>query len=144
MCSFLVKALKGASNVHNFAAPNKKGTFMKPKKLLFLMALFAAMSMYADPGNDSIILNPIPTTPQEGDNPRSPILVPVLYLDGYTLTASDNTISSTIQLLDENDNVVFSTYVYMEGDINLPATLSGTYTIRVIRDGHIFEGEIVL
>ena len=109
------------------------------------MALFAAISMYADPGdNKSIILNPIPTNPTNGDDPRIPVLVPILYLDGYTLTAGDNTIGSTIQLLDENDNVVFSTYVYMEGDINLPTTLSGTYTIRVIRDGHIFEGEIVL
>ena len=109
------------------------------------MALFAAMSMYADPGiDDPIILNPVPTTPQEGDNPRSPILEPVLYLDGYTLTASDNTLGSTIQILDEDDNVVFSTYIYVEGDIELPTTLTGTYTIEVIRGSQTFVGEIDL
>ena len=107
------------------------------------MALFAAMSMYADPGiDDPIILNP--TTPQEGDNPRSPILEPVLYLDGYTLTASDNTLGTTIQILDEDGNVVFSTYIYVEGDFELPATLTGTYTIEVIRGSQTFVGEITL
>lgn len=118
---------------------------MKKKILFLLVALFATTIIQADPSDPSIPLAPI-FHPDNGNGnlPRTPILVPVLYLDGYTLTASDNTISSTIQLLDENDNVVFSTYVYMEGDINLPTTLSGTYTIRVIRDGHIFEGEIVL
>lgn len=60
---------------------------------------------------------------------RSPILIPVFYLDGYTLTASDYTVGSTVELLDENDNVVFTTYVSIEGDIQLPTTLAGTYTI---------------
>ena len=109
------------------------------------MALCAAMTMYADPGiNDPIILNPIPTTPQEGDNPRSPILVPVLYLNGYTLTAGNGTLGSTIQILDEDGNVVFSTYIYVEGDFELPATLTGTYTIEVIRGSQTFVGEITL
>ena len=117
---------------------------MKPKNFLFLMALFAATTIKADPPGSLVLLTDVETTPENGGGQRSPILVPVFYIDGYTLTAGDNTIGSTVQLLDENDNVVFSTYVYMEGDINLPTTLSGTYTIRVIRGGQIFEGEIVL
>lgn len=43
-----------------------------------------------------------------------------------------------------DDNVVFSTYVAIEGDIQLPTTLSGTFIIRVIRDDEVFEGEIEL
>lgn len=116
---------------------------MKIKTLFFFLALFTATTANADP--DGVIpLTPIKTTPIDGNEPRSPILVPVFYIDGYTLTASDNTIGSTVQLLDENDNVLFSTYVYMEGDINLPTTLCGTYTIQVIFDNITFEGEIVL
>ena len=94
--------------------------------------------------------NLIPVHPIEepdlgnGNHPRSPELVPVLYIDGYTLTAGDNTLGSTIQLLDENDNVVFSTYVAIEGEIQLPTTLSGTYTILVIRDDAAFIGELNL
>ena len=114
------------------------------RKLLLLVALSIATTMNADPGDGVVIpLNPIITTPDNGGEPRAPILVPVLYLDGYTLTAGTGTLGSTIQLLDENDNVVFSTFV-IEGDIELPETLSGTYTIRVIRGSQTFEGEITL
>ena len=115
------------------------------RKLLLLVALSIATTINADPGDGVVIpLNPIITTPDNGGHPRSPILVPVLYLDGYTLTTGNGTLGSTIQLLDENDNVVFSTFVYIEGDIELPATLSGTYTIRVLRGSQAFEGEITL
>ena len=116
---------------------------MKLKKLFFFLALLAATTMNAAPGdNDPIILHPTPTTPTDGDPARSPILTPVFYLDGYTLTAADNTIGSTVELLDANDNVVFTTYVSIEGDIQLPTTLSGTYTIEVVRGGITFIGEI--
>ena len=121
---------------------------MKKKILFLLVALFAATTSQADPEDPedpSITLTPIFNPDHSnGDNPRSPMLVPVLYIDGYTLTASDNTLGSTIRLLDENDNVVFSTYVAIEGDINLPTTLSGTYTIQVVFDNVTFVGEIEL
>ena len=116
---------------------------MKKKLTILLLALSASMVINADP--IIVPVNPI-VNPSDGDgeNPRSPILVPVLYIDGYTLTAGTGTLGSTIQLLDEDDNVVFSTFVYVEGDIQLPTTLSGTYTIQVLRDGITFEGEIEL
>lgn len=118
---------------------------MKLKSLFFFLALLAATTMNAAPGdNNPIFLAPIPPIPQNGNDPRSPILTPVFYLDGYTLTAADNTLGSTVMLLDENDNVVFTTYVSIEGDIQLPTTLSGTYIIEVVRGGITFIGEIEL
>ncbi len=118
---------------------------MKKKVLFLLVMLFAATNIQADPKDPPIPLTPI-FNPDDsnGNNPRSPILVPVLYIDGYTLTAGDNTLGSTIRLLDANDNVVFSTYVSIEGDIELPATLSGTYTIEVVFNNVTFVGEIEL
>lgn len=115
---------------------------MLKKISLLALALMSAVIVRAQ---DVIIVSPT-LNPDlgNGEHQRSPILVPVLYIDGYTLTASDNTLGSTIQLLDENDNVVFSTYVAIEGDILLPTTLSGTYTIRVIHDDEVFEGELEL
>ena len=104
------------------------------------MALLAASTINAEP--ELVPVRPVPTIPNNGDYPRSPILSPVFYLDGYTLTASDYTVGSTVELLDENDNVVFSAYIYIEGDINLPTTLAGTYTIKVTRGGMTFVGEI--
>lgn len=118
---------------------------MKLKSLFFFLALLAATTMNAASGNnDPIIFNPVPSNPTDGDHPRSPILTPVFYLDGYTLTAADNTLGSTVMLLDEDDNVVFTTYVSIEGDIQLPTTLSGTYIIEVVRGGITFIGEIEL
>ena len=115
---------------------------MKLKKLFFFLALLAATTIKAEPV--LVPVKPIPTGPTHGGNPRSPIVTPVFYLDGYTLTAADNTLGSTVMLLDEDDNVVFTTYVSIEGDILLPTTLSGTYTIEVARGGITFIGEIEL
>ncbi|MBQ9284820.1 MAG: hypothetical protein IJ209_00835 [Bacteroidaceae bacterium] len=113
--------------------------------LLLLVAFFIATTMNADPKDGVVIpLNPIITTSGNGGEPRSPILVPVLYLDGYTLTAGNGTLGSTIQLLDEDGTVVYSTFVYIEGDIYLPTTLSGTYAIRIKRGSQTFEGTISL
>ncbi|MBO4801714.1 MAG: hypothetical protein J5545_07600 [Bacteroidaceae bacterium] len=112
------------------------------KKFIFPLALLAATNINAEPVE--VPVKPIPTTPSNGDDPRSPIVTPVFYLDGYTLIASSNTVGSTVELKDETGTVVFSTYIYIEGDINLPTTLSGTYTIEVTRDGITFQGEIEL
>ena len=119
---------------------------MKRKLLFLFWALFTATSViYANPGDfNPVILTPVPTHPEEGDRPRSPVAIPEFYLDGYTLTASDYTVGSTVELLDANDNVVFSTYIYIEGDIQLSTTLAGTYTIKVTRGGMTFVGEIEL
>ena len=102
--------------------------------------------MQADPSGIIVPLTKVvKTTPPNGDYPRSPVLVPEFYLDGYTLTAGSYTVGSTVELLDENDNVVFTTYIYVEGDtITLPSTLSGTYTIEVTRGSLTFVGEIEL
>lgn len=116
---------------------------MKKKLSILLLALTTCLGTNAEPL--PIVLEPtINPHDNDGDLPRSPILLPVLYIDGYTLTAGTGTLGSTIQLLDENDNVVFSTFIYIEGDIELPTTLSGTYTIRVLRGSQTFEGEITL
>lgn len=114
------------------------------KKLLLSLALLVAMAMYADPSGHPVLLTIDITHNGGGDYPRSPIVVPVLYIDGYTLTAGDYTLGTTIRLLDENDEVVFSTYVAIEGDIQLPTTLCGTYTIEVISGSITFIGEIEL
>ena len=110
--------------------------------LLAITAMLPTSVVVADPTGLQVELEI--WRPEDDQDPFKRTLVPVLYIDGYTLTASDGTLGSTIQLLDENDNVVFSTYVTIEGDIQLPTTLSGTYTIRVIRDDAVFEGEIEL
>ena len=94
VCNFLKKALQENGNVRTFAAP-KQRHIMKLKQLLLLsVALFTAPNIYADPV--LVPIRPVPTTPTDGNHPRSPIVMPLFYLDGYTLTAEDNTIGCTV------------------------------------------------
>ena len=120
---------------------------MKQNKLLALVfvAMLSATYLYADPIDLILQVGYTDPTDPLPDNPRSPVLIPEFTQDGYTLTAGSNTVGSTVELLDEDENVVYTAYVYVEGDtIVLPATLSGTYAIRVTRDDNIFVGEIEL
>jgi len=116
---------------------------MLQKLFLFAMAFFAVTSA-VNADSKIVPVTPINPVPNNGGLPRTPMAVPVLYIDGYTLTAGDYTLGSTIQLLDEDDNVVFSTYVAIEGDIQLPATLTGNYEIQIIRGEWCFCGWIEL
>ena len=112
------------------------------KKTILLIAL-AIVCVTPTMAEDPIVLVPITTGPVQGQPHRSPI--PEFYLDGYTLTAGSYTVGSTVELKDEDGDVVFTTYIYVEGDtIVLPSTLSGTYTIEVTRGSQTFVGEIVL
>ena len=120
------------------------------KKKLFTFLSILAMPMILAAVNQQDPNLPLPLAPYidptEPGNPnqKSPAAVPVFYLDGYTLTASSYTVGSIVELLDENDNVVFLTYIYIEGDIQLPTTLAGTYTVEVTRGSMTFIGEIEL
>ena len=53
-------------------------------------------------------------------------------------------LASAMSAEPSDGEVVFSTFVYIEGDIELPGSLSGTYTIHVLRGSQTFEGEITL
>lgn len=77
--------------------------------------------------------------------PKLPLLIPSIALDDHTLYLYRGCDNTTIELVDENDMVVFSTLV-AEGTetIELPASLTGTYEIRIIRGGITFVGEVVL
>lgn len=82
------------------------------KSIFVIAAFFLAVMAKADSTGLVIPLAPV-FNPSDGHgaHPRTPIAIPVLFLDGYTLTAGDYTIGSTIQLLDDDGDVVFSSYV---------------------------------
>ena len=119
---------------------------MKNKLLLLLVAIIATSNMKADPTGFIIhLMEDFKTLPENGGPNRSPVLVPEFYLDGYTLTAGSYTVGSTVELKNEDGEVVFTSYIYVEGDtVTLPSSLSGTYTIEVTRGSQTFVGEIEL
>ena len=139
------------------------------KQILSLIALLALLMQGAVINNtwaaeaDPIPLIIIPggnggNTPPPGDpggdgsgsggedpRPKSPVLMPTIIQDGYTLYIISGCAGSTLQLLDEFETVVYSTTITDETEeITLPSTLSGTYEIRLIRGSLTFGGEIEL
>ena len=78
-------------------------------------------------------------------NPKSPVQMPTVVQDGYTLYIISGCTGATLILRDEFETEVYSTQITDETDeIVLPSALSGTYEIRLIRGSQTFVGEIEL
>ena len=79
------------------------------------------------------------------EDPKSPVQIPYITQDGHTLYLYSGCVGAELVLLDEFEDEVYSIQMTDEMDeILLPSTLSGTYTILVIRGGLTFGAEIEL
>ena len=77
--------------------------------------------------------------------PKSPVQMPTVVQDGYSLYIISGCTGATLILRDEYETEVYSTLITDETDeITLPSTLSGTYEIRLVRGSLTFAGEIEL
>ena len=65
---------------------------------------------------------------------KGPVHVPELSIEDYTLTFTSPCCGYTLQLLDEDGDVVYTTII-TSNTLVLPSTLSGTYELRLIPDG---------
>ena len=77
--------------------------------------------------------------------PKSPI--PTLYVDleDYVLSLSGDTCTYSLQILDEDGYVVYSTVIAAgTSQVVLPSTLSGEYEIRFVTDDYYYYGYITL
>ena len=85
-----------------------------------------------------------PTKP--GDhNPKSPVIAPTVYIDGYELTFDTPCDGCTLQLVDENDVVVYSIIIPAgTTTLYLPSYLEGTFELQIIDGEWLFYGEIEL
>ena len=102
-----------------------------------------------DGGGDA----PLPGGPGDNDGgsgggnagPKSPVQMPTVMQDGYTLYVISGCAGATLILRDEYETEVYSILITDETDeITLPSTLSGTYEIRLVRGSLTFAGEIEL
>lgn len=121
---------------------------MKKKRLIILLLTLALLplsnvSVMAKTVNFNVgYVDPDDTM---DDDPRSPILIPEVDLEDYTLTFYTPCDGCVLRILDENDNVVYST-VIPTGAISLvlPSYLSGEYQIQIIQGNLCFWGYISL
>jgi len=75
---------------------------------------------------------------------RTPMLLPTVYIDGFTLSFEDLWGEYELQIL-QGGTVVYTTMVYPAMTyVNLPTTLSGAYEFRLVADTYYYYGFIDL
>ncbi|MBQ6189939.1 MAG: hypothetical protein IJK45_07200 [Bacteroidaceae bacterium] len=107
------------------------------KYLLSLVFLSAMGTMSADPGNGggNLPFTIKVTRPLDagGKPAKSPILAPVVYQNGHTLLFDEALDGCVVQLLDEDENVIFTDSIEEnQTDLTFPSSLSGTYELQII------------
>ena len=77
--------------------------------------------------------------------PKAPVRPPYVTLDDHTLYLWSQHGGYTLTLLDDNDTVVYQTYVAAGVQFcALPSTLSGSYTLQLSNDTYLFTGTLDL
>ena len=124
---------------------------MKKKIMLFVLGMAAFVcSSYATILEQSIV-GEIPLSvriedPVNGGNPvpRTPVLIPTVSLDGYTLSYDASCWGNTLQI-EQNGVIVYSTIIPSDAySTELPSYLSGDYELQIIRGNFCFYGDISL
>ncbi len=111
--------------------------------LLAAMLTLGNVSVYAEPESVDLEYD----DPENGGlgQQKTPIIIPEISLEGYTLYFYTPCDGCTLRLLDENDNVVYSTVIPTNTtSLVLPSTLSGEYEIQIIQGNICFYGYINL
>ena len=123
------------------------------KKLFSIVALMFTMSLatvyLTAAGTEE---QPVPlavkqTKPTGGHNPlpKSPTEIPEVYLSGNVLTFDAALEGCTVQLLDEDETLVFFDSIEEnQTSLVLPSYLSGTYELQIIRGSIMFYAFIEL
>lgn len=75
--------------------------------------------------------------------PKTPIIVPEVGIEDYTLTFDASCLGCELRLLDENGVLVYSTTI-TSNTLVLPAYLSGEYELQIISGIYCFYGFIEL
>lgn len=130
---------------------------MKRKLLLFaVMSLMAVTCISAQSNVSGVIVDlfvsvtgPVGGGGRPGGdgkgNPRSPQHPPVVSLDVNTLYFYYIGYDFTLQLLDDDENVVYSTFVWGgTPSVMLPSNLEGEYELRLVTEDRYLYGWINL
>ena len=123
---------------------------MKARLILFHGIIAMLLTFYPNPLAAQRIMIPFtkgyvdPTSPLNG-NHKSPVLAPTVYIDGYELTFDTPCDGCTLQLVDEDNDVVYSILIPVgTTTLYLPSYLEGTFELQIICGEWLFYGEIEL
>ena len=117
---------------------------------IFLLSLLTTMAVDArvalmPPPEVQLEVSKIDPTIMDDDQHKGPVQIPEVSLDDHTLYFFTPCDGYTLNLVDENDVVVY-TIVIPTGTTSwgLPATLSGEYELQLISGNYCFWGMITL
>ena len=120
------------------------------KGILLATLMLGGVSLYAaqSPQSNSVIALQVgiddPTLEHSG-HPRTPINPPAVSIDDHTLYTDAVWFDATLQVLDEDENLVYTTLVSAgTPTVVLPSSLSGDYELRLIWNNWRFYGWISL
>ena len=99
-----------------------------------MMSLLPFSSVCVNAAPLPVDLSIVDPTENQGEPHKGPVIIPELSIEDYTLTFATPCYGWTLELIDENDQVVYTTII-ASTTINLPSTLSGEYQLRLIPDG---------
>ncbi len=92
-----------------------------------------------------LTLNIVDDQPISTGNPKSPMQVPTVYIEDYTLLFEANHPEYILNIKDEDGYVVYTTIVYsVETQVLLPSVLSGDYRIELTVGNLHFMGWIYI
>ena len=123
---------------------------MKKTKLLFMtliMVMLPLSNVRVSAQPEDVPLEVGYEDPSENqDNPhKSPVLIPEVSIEDYTLYFNTPCDGYVLRLVDEFDNVVYSTVIPVGAtSLVLPSYLSGTYELQIITGFYCFYGLITL
>ena len=121
---------------------------MKKKLLLavlsFLILGVAKVEASVQSAPVSLEVKKVDNNPGHSGNPRTPVLFPTVWQDGYELEIDTPHDEYVLNIVSGN-TIVYSVVVYSTVSmVVLPATLSGTYELQLIHDNLCFYGYIDL
>ena len=98
-----------------------------------------------NPGDVDLEVGYVDPTIPSNDNPRSPIFIPHIGLNGYTLFFYTPCDGCKLRLSDEYGSVVYTTLISTTSTtLILPSYLSGEYKIEIIQGIYCFWGYVKL
>lgn len=134
-----------------FAAETKTYSIMKKERLLLVTMLIVTMlslpcvNTYASPFGIDLQVGYIDPDAGNIGNNKAPVFVPKISIEDYTVFFFTPCDGSTLRLLDENGNVVYSTIIPNGAtSLVLPSSLSGSYELQIIQGNLYFYGYITL
>lgn len=119
------------------------------KKAISILFAFLSLSVCASvlfPAERLILqVMVIDPTISQNPQPKSPVVPPSVSIDGHTLYLYSGCAGATLQVVDGQDEVVYTTEIPDEiEEIELPETLVGEYELQILRGNFCFYATIEL